>query len=60
MFWNVNARQDTFHATVEDGVQFASGQSTSVFQSIIKNNEFGAYEMMVNILNDPAYDKVTI
>jgi uncharacterized protein involved in tolerance to divalent cations len=60
IFWNVDARQNTFHATVEDGVQFASGQATAVFKSIIKNSEFGAYEMMVNALNDPVYDAVKI
>jgi hypothetical protein len=60
IFWNVSARQNTFHAQVEDGVQFASGQATSVFQSIIKNSDLGAYEMMVETLNDPMYDRITI
>jgi hypothetical protein len=60
VFWNVDARQNTFHAQVEDGVQFASGQSTSVFSSIIKNSELGAYEMMMETLSDPMYDEITI
>jgi hypothetical protein len=60
IFWNVDARQNTFHAQVEDGVQFASGQATSVFQSIIKNSELGAYEMMIETLNDPMYEKIVI
>ena len=60
IFWNVSARSNTFHAQPEDGVQFASGQATSVFQSIIKNSELGAYEMMVETLSDPIYDVVKI
>jgi hypothetical protein len=60
IFWNVSARNNTFHAEVNDGVQFASGQSTSVFQSIIKNSNLGAYEMMLETLNDPIYDRVTV
>jgi hypothetical protein len=60
IFWNVSARNNTFHAQPEDGVQFASGQATSVFQSIIKNSELGAYEMMVETLSDPIYDSVKI
>jgi hypothetical protein len=60
VFWNVDARSNTFHAIPEDGVQFASGQATSVFQSIISNSEFGAYEMMVNTLNNPVYEVIEI
>lgn len=60
IFWNVDARQNTFHAKVEDGVQFASGQATSVFKAIISNSEFGAYDMMLQVLNDSIYDGVKI
>jgi hypothetical protein len=60
VFWNVDARQSTFHATMQDGVQFASGQATSVFKSILDNKEVSAYEMMLNVLNDPMYAGVTI
>jgi hypothetical protein len=60
VFWNVSARQDTFHAEMQDGVQFASGQSTSVFKSILGAKNLGPYEMMMNVLNDPQYDVVTI
>jgi uncharacterized protein with von Willebrand factor type A (vWA) domain len=60
VFWNVDARQDTFHATPEDGVQFASGQATSVFKSLLSNKEVSAYELMINTLNDPMYESITI
>jgi uncharacterized protein with von Willebrand factor type A (vWA) domain len=60
IFWNVDARQNTFHAKVEDGVQFASGQATSVFKAIIKNADLSAYDMMVDTLNDPMYEEIQI
>jgi hypothetical protein len=60
IYWNVSARQNTFHAKDEQGVQFASGQSTSVFKSIINNVELSAYDMMVETLNDPMYNEVKI
>lgn len=60
IFWNVNARQTTFHATPKDGVQFASGQSTSVFKSVLSNAELGPVEMMLATLNDPMYECITI
>jgi hypothetical protein len=60
VFWNVSARNDTFHSELKEGVQFASGQSTSVFKSIIGGAELGAYELMLSVLNDPMYDAVRI
>ena len=60
IFWNVSARQDTFHAEMKDGVQFASGQSQSVFKALLSNSNLGAYELMMNTLNDPVYDRVVI
>lgn len=60
VFWNVDARNDTFHAELENGVHFASGQSISVFKSIVNNAEVGPYELMLNVLNDPQYDAVRV
>lgn len=60
VYWNVEARQNTFHAEEEDGVQFASGQATSVFKSIINGSTLSAVDMMMQTLNDPVYDVVTI
>lgn len=61
VFWNVDARQNTFHAQVgKKGVQFISGQSASAFKSLIKGVEFTAYELMLETLNDPMYDFVII
>jgi Domain of unknown function (DUF2828) len=62
VFWNVNARQDTFHATMRDGMEviLCSGQSTSTFNTLIKGIEMNAYEMMVATLNDPMYKEISL
>jgi hypothetical protein len=60
IFWNVDARQNTFHAEMKDGVQFASGQSQSVFKALLNNSNLGAYELMLSVLNDPVYNEIVI
>lgn len=61
IFWNVNSRHDVFQVTSDyKGVQLASGQSPSVFKSILKNIGKTPYEAMVDVLNDPRYDCITI
>jgi hypothetical protein len=61
VFWNVDARTNTFHADVKTkGVQFISGQSASAFKSLIKGTEFTAYELMIETLSDEMYDSVCI
>lgn len=61
IFWNVNSRHDVFQVTSDyKGVQLASGQSPSVFKSILKNIGCTPYEAMVNTLNNPVYDCITI
>lgn len=61
IFWNVDSRSDTFQVTSDyKGVQLASGQSTSVFKSILKNIGKTPYEAMIDTLNDPMYDCITV
>lgn len=61
VFWNVNSRHDTFHTQSNyKGVQLASGQSTSVFKSILKCADMTPYDAMVETLSDPVYDCVRI
>ena len=58
--WNVNARKDTFLSQSEK-VYFVSGQSPSVFKQICNAVEgMTAYDLMIQTLNSPAYDKVRI
>ncbi len=61
IYWNVDSRRDTFQVTSEHkGVQLASGQSPSVFKSILKNVGKTPYEAMLDTLNDPMYDCITV
>ena len=60
VMWNVQARQDTFHAKTNDNVQFISGSSPSAFADLIRGRELSAYELMVEALSNPIYDKVII
>jgi hypothetical protein len=61
VYWQVDARQNVFHAEMDEhGVQLASGQSTSIFKAILKNVGFTAYDSMVDVLNDPIYDCITV
>ena len=61
IFWNVDSRHDNFQVTSEHrGVQLASGQSPSVFKSILNNIGKTPYEAMLSVLNDPMYDCITV
>ena len=61
IFWNVNARHEAFQtSSTHKGVQFASGQSTAVFKSILANIGKTPYEAMIDTLSDPAYDIITL
>lgn len=61
VFWNVDARHDTFHAKSEyKGVQVFSGQSPAVFKAVLKSINMTPYEAMVQTLSDPRYDCIVI
>jgi len=61
IFWNVDSRHDNFQVASEyRGVQLASGQSPSVFKSILNNIGKTPYEAMLSVLNDPMYDCITV
>jgi hypothetical protein len=61
IYWNVDRRRDSFQVTTGmAGVQLASGQSPSTFKTIIKNIGCTPYEAMMNTLNSPEYDCITV
>lgn len=61
VFWNVNSRKDTFHTQSDyKGVQLASGQSASVFKSIIECVDMTPYDAMVKILSNQVYDCIKV
>ena len=60
VMWNVNARKDTVLSQSED-VIFLSGSSASSFKNLCQNLDgITAYEMMLKVLNAPAYRAVCI
>lgn len=60
VMWNVNARKDTVLSQDEHTI-FISGQSASSFKTLCQNLDgVTAYELMLQVLNGPAYAKVTI
>ena len=60
ILWNVNARKDTV-LSQDERTLFVSGQSASVFKQICQNLDgVTAYDLMIQTLNGPAYNKVRI
>ena len=56
VFWNVNARNDTFHSSSDvPGVQMVSGLSAAVFKSVLDSIGYTAYEAMMRTLDSPRY-----
>ena len=61
VFWNVNSRKSTYHASFDrKGVQLASGQSVTVFESLIKGVNLTPYDYMLSVLNAERYDRITV
>lgn len=59
ILWNVEARNDTF-LTKSNDVLFISGQSASSFKAVLTGLNGGGIELMLNTLNDPMYDRISI
>ena len=61
VFWNVNARQDTFHTQKNTPhVRMVSGQATSVFKSLIDGKTHTPYEFMLEVIYADRYDSVVL
>ena len=60
VYWNVDAREDTFHAIESDNVRFVSGSSPSVFKGLCENLGYSAYELMMAVINASRYDAIKI
>jgi hypothetical protein len=59
VFWNVDARNQQFPMTMNDvGVQLVSGFSPTLFEQVMTGKE--AYELMLEILDSPRYEAITI
>ena len=58
VYWNVDARQDTFHASINEDVRFVSGSSPTVFKGLCEHLGYSPTELMMNILNSKRYEKI--
>lgn len=61
VMWNVEARNDTFHASsIDSRIQFFSGQSPATFKNVLDNIGKTPYEAMVSTLSNPVYDCIKV
>lgn len=61
VFWNVNSLSNVYHvASNRKGVQLASGSSAATFRAVIDNIGCTPYETMLNVLNNPVYDRIKL
>lgn len=61
VFWNVNARNQESPVTKnKNGVTLVSGFSPSIFKYITSGVLKTPYENMMDVLNDPIFDKVKV
>lgn len=56
VYWNVDARQNTFLEDQKSGVSFISGASPVLFEQLIKGKT--AKEIMWDKLNEPQYNEI--
>lgn len=60
VYWNVDARNEQFPMQMKHGVQFVSGYSPVIFKNLMKGNFLGAYELMLDVLEDDRYNAIKI
>lgn len=61
VWWNVNARENTFHGDIEDkNIRFISGCSPTIFKSLCENMGNTPEELMLLTLNSERYSAISI
>lgn len=61
VFWNVNSISNVFQVSDDyEGVKIASGQSASVFESILNSRAMTPYDFMLEVLNNERYNLVSV
>lgn len=61
VFWNVNSRHDVYHADKSrKGVQLVSGQSPTVFTTLMQSIGMTPMEYMMSVINSERYQPITI
>lgn len=56
IYWNLNARRDTYLGDVSDNIQLFSGNTPAVFSQVMNAVGKSAYDAMLSTLNSPRYD----
>jgi hypothetical protein len=61
IFWNVSSRNDQTPVTMDEkGTYLVSGCSPSIFEKAIKAQATTPMEMMLEVLNGPRYEPITL
>ena len=60
VYWNVNARFDTFHAEASDDVRFVSGSSAAIFKGLCDHMGSTAEELMLATLDVERYSVIKV
>lgn len=61
VFWNVDARQDTFHTIASTPhVQMVSGKASTVFADLLQGKIHTPYDYMVEVLSKPRYISIRL
>ena len=61
VFWNVDARQDTFHTIASTPhVQMVSGKASTVFADLLQGKVHTPYDYMVEVLSKPRYISIRL
>jgi hypothetical protein len=61
IFWNVDSRNDQTPVTMDEkGTYLVSGCSPSIFEKAIKAQATTPMEMMLEVLNGPRYEPITL
>lgn len=60
VFWNVNASESTFHASMDTkGVSLVSGYSPAVFKAVMDNIGTTPLELMMRVVNSERYANIS-
>ena len=61
VFWNVDARQDTFHTIASTPhVQMVSGKASTVFADLLQGKVHTPYDYMIEVLSKPRYISIRL
>lgn len=60
VYWNVNARMNTFHSDADENVRFVSGSSAAVFAGLCDHMGLSASELMHEVLESERYKPVRV